>query len=273
MSVADSIRDRVGSDSDPNDGAGSGLKLVTLLTYLFLYGPILVVVLMSFDAGRYGLRWDFTTEWYASLATRSDLIDSLWLSIQIGIVVMIISTVLAVVAAFGLSRFDWPKRKGPIATYLIFVPLTLPIIIYGIGLYVFFTQLGIGRGFFPIVVGHVLYTLPFATLVVGAGVIGLDRTLEEAAMDLGADPLTTFREVTLPALMPNIVAAALFSFTLSFDEFLISFFVSGGGAVPLPVRIWGMVRADIEPEVYAISVVVLLISIAIAGMATRLRRF
>jgi spermidine/putrescine transport system permease protein len=273
MSVADSIRNRVGSASDPNDGAGSRLKLVTLLTYLFLYGPILVVVVMSFDAGRYGLRWDFTMEWYANLAARSDLLDSLWLSIQIGIVVMIISTVLAVVAAFGLSRFDWPKRKGPVATYLIFVPLTLPIIIYGIGLFVFFTQLGIGRGFFPIVVGHVLYTLPFATLVVGAGVIGLDRTLEEAAMDLGADPLTTFREVTLPALMPNIVAAALFSFTLSFDEFLISFFVSGGGTVPLPVRIWGMVRADIEPEVYAISVIVLLISIVIAAMATRLRRF
>ncbi len=268
MSVADGIRDRLGSE----DGPSPGLTAATALTYLFLYGPILVVVLMSVDAGRYGLRGELTFEWYANMAGRSDLIDALLLSVQIGLVVMVVSTVLAVVAAFGLARFEWPRRKGPIATYLVFVPLTLPIIIYGIGLFVFFTELGVGRGFVPIVVGHVMYTFPFATLVVAAGVIDLDRTLEEAAMDLGADPVTTFREVTLPALAPNVLAAALFSFTLSFDEFLISFFVSGAGAIPLPVRIWGMVRADIEPEVYAISVVVLIISITIAGLATRLRR-
>ena len=267
-----SVAGLLGRGDGADDGASTGLKAAAALTYLFLYGPILVVVLMSFDAGRYGLRWEFTGEWYANLAARGDLIDSLVLSIQIANVVMIVSTVLAVVAAFGLVRFKWPRQKGPIATYLIFVPLTLPIIIYGIGLFVFFTELGIGRGFVPIVIGHVMYTFPFATLVVAAGVMGLDRSLEEAAMDLGADPLTTFREVTLPALMPNVLAAALFSFTLSFDEFLISFFVSGGGSIPLPVRIWGMVRADIEPEVYAISVVVLVISITIAAMATRLRR-
>ena len=269
MSVADGLRDRLGS----KNRSSFALNAATVVTYLFLYGPIFVIVLMSFDAGRYGLRWEFTTEWYTSLAARGDLLGSLWLSIQIGLVVMIISTVLAVVAAFGLARFEWPRRKGPIATYLVFVPLTLPIIIYAIGLFVFFTEMGVGRGFLPIVVGHVMYTFPFAALVVAAGVLGLDRSVEEAAMDLGADPVTTFREVTLPALMPNVLAAALFSFTLSFDEFLISFFVSGGGSIPLPVRIWGMVRADIEPEVYAISVVVLLISITIATLATRLHRF
>ena len=271
MSVAGGLRERFGSGD--GDGASPGLKAAAVLTYLFLYGPIFVVVLMSFDGGRYGLRWEFTTEWYANMMGRGDLIGSLWLSVQIGVVVMVISTILAIIAAFGLTRFKWPRRKGPIATYLLFVPLTLPIIIYGIGLFVFFTEVGVGRGFFPIVVGHVMYTFPFATLVVAAGVMGLDRSLEEAAMDLGADPLTTFREVTLPALMPNVIAAALFSFTLSFDEFLISFFVSGGGSIPLPVRIWGMVRADIEPEVYAISVVVLLISITIAALATRLQRY
>ncbi|WP_290810702.1 ABC transporter permease [Halovivax sp.] len=270
MSVSDGLRDRLPSSEDRS---GVGLRAATALTYLFLYGPIIVIVLVSLDAGRYGLRYEFTTEWYRNMAGRSDLIGSLLLSVQIGIIVMIVSTVLAVVAAFGLTRFEWPRRKGPIATYLIFVPLTLPIIIYGIGLFVFFTEIGVGRGFLPIVVGHVMYTFPFATLVVAAGVLGLDRSLEEAAMDLGADPITTFREVTLPALMPNVLAAALFSFTLSFDEFLISFFVSGGGDIPLPVRIWGMVRADIEPEVYAISVVVLAISIAIAALATRLQRY
>lgn len=268
MSIGTGVQERLGLNSD----VGLGLKTAAVLTYLFLYGPIFVIVLMSFDAGRYGLRWEFTPEWYLNLAGRGDLIGSLWLSVQIGIVVMIVSTVLAVVAAFGLTRFDWPRRKGPISTYLIFVPLTLPIIIYGIGLFVFFTRIGLGRGFVPIVIGHVMYTFPFATLVVASGVIDLDRTMEEAAMDLGADPITTFREVTIPALRPNIIAAALFSFTLSFDEFLISFFVSGAGSIPLPVRIWGMVRADIEPEVYAISVVVLAISITLATAATRLRR-
>lgn len=268
-----SVADRLGLGLESRKRSKFALVGTVGLTYLFLYGPIIVILLMSFDAGRYGIRWDFTLEWYENLPARSDLVGSLFLSIQIGIVVMIVSTILAIVAAYALVRFGWPKRKGPIATYLIFVPLTLPIIIYGIGLFVFFTQIGIGRGFIPIVIGHIMYSFPFATLVVAAGVINLDRSVEEAAMDLGADRITTFREVTLPALMPNIIAAALFSFTLSFDEFLISFFVSGAGAIPLPVRIWGMVRADIEPEVYAISVVVLLISITLAGIASRLYRF
>lgn len=267
-----SITDRFGALGSRNRSK-LALSGVVALTYAFLYGPILVIFLMSFDAGQYGFRWEFTLEWYENLPARGDLIGSLFLSLQIGIVVMVVSTVLAVIAAYALVRFGWPKRKGPIATYIIFVPLTLPIIIYGIGLFVFFAELGIGRGFLAIVIGHIMYTFPFATLVVAAGVINLDRSIEEAAMDLGADRITTFREVTLPALMPNIVAAALFSFTLSFDEFLISFFVSGAGAIPLPVRIWGMVRADIEPEVYAISVVVMVISITLAGVASRLYRF
>lgn len=269
MSMSDGFLERF----DSAKRSRVALNAATALTYLFLYGPILVVVLMSFDAGRYGLRYEFTMEWYRNMLSSSTLIDALFLSVQIGVVVMIISTILAVIAAYGLVRFAWPKQKNVISTYLIFIPLTLPIIIYGIGLFVFFTQIGIGRGFLPIVIGHVMYTFPFATLVVAAGVLKLDHSLEEAAMDLGADPLTTFKEVTLPSLMPNVIAAALFSFTLSFDEFLISFFVSSGSATPLPVRIWGMVRADIEPEVYAISVVVLVISIGIAALATKLRRF
>ena len=269
MSAADGFLDRF----DSSNRSRLALNAAAALTYLFLYGPILVVVLMSFDAGRYGLRYEFTTEWYRNMLSSSSLLDPLFISVQIGVIVMIISTVLAVIAAYGLVRFAWPKQKNVVSTYLIFIPLTLPIIIYGIGLFVFFTQVGIGRGFWPIVIGHVMYTFPFATLVVAAGVLNLDRSLEEAAMDLGADPITTFREVTLPSLMPNLIAAALFSFTLSFDEFLISFFVSSGAATPLPVRIWGMVRADIEPEVYAISVLVLVISIGIAALATKLQRF
>lgn len=248
------------------------LTLVAALTYLFLYGPIIIIVLMSFDQGRYGMQFEYTLQWYRDLPEATNLVDGLVLSIQVGIIVMIISTVLAVIAAYALVRFEWPRRKSPLFVYVVLIPLTLPIIIYGIGLFVFFTHVGLGRGLIPIIIGHVIYTLPFAILVVAAGVVGLEKSIEEAAMDLGADELTTFREVTIPMLMPNIIAAALFSFTLSFDEFLIALFVAGDGYFTLPVRIWGMVRADLDPEVWSISVVILIISIGLAAVATRLER-
>jgi ABC-type spermidine/putrescine transport system permease subunit II len=246
--------------------ADYALSGATLATYVFLYAPIAVVVILSFQSGGGGL--GFTLEWYESLLHREDLYGSLFLSIRIAVLVMVITTLLGLIAAFGIVRFGWPRRKGGITAYVA-LPMMLPIIVYSIGLFIVLINLNVPRGVPAVVLGHVIYTLPFATFVVVSGMQDFDKSVEEAAMSLGADELQTVWEVTLPLLKPSLIAAALFSFTLSFDEFLIAFFVSGSDST-LPVRIWTMVRTDIAPEVYSISVIVLIISIGVASMATRL---
>lgn len=246
-----------------------GLNAATAGTYLFLYGPILVVVALSFKTG--GRGFGFTLEYYGALLNAQELTSALFLSLKIALIVMVITTILSIMASFGIVRYAWPKRTG-LATAYISLPLILPVIVYAIGLFAVLSNFGIQRGQNVIILGHVIYALPFATLVMTSGLQDFDKSMEEAAMDLGGDELTIMREVTLPLLAPSIIAAALFSFTLSFDEFLIAFFVGGFGDTTLPVAIWSQVRQGISPVIYSISVVVLVISISLAGLATRLER-
>lgn len=246
-----------------------GLDTATVGMYVFLWAPIFVVIALSFITGGRGL--GFTFDHYEALLQEEALLDALFLSVRIGLIVTVISTILSIMAAFGIVRYAWPKRKG-LATAYISLPLLLPVIVYAIGLFAVLSNLGLDRGEGAIILGHIVYVLPFATLVMVSGLQDFDKSLEEAAMDLGGDELTIMREVTLPMLAPSIIAAALFSFTLSFDEFLIAFFVGGLGDVTLPMEIWARVRHGITPVIYSISVVVLLISISIAALATRLER-
>lgn len=244
-----------------------GLNTATAATYLYLYAPIFVVIALSFKAGGGG--FGFTLQYYEDLLTATALIDSLLLSVKIALIVMVVATVLGLMAGFGIVRYGWPKNKGVVTAY-VSLPLMLPVIVYAIGLFVVLANLGMQRGQNAIILGHVVYALPFATLVIVSGLQDFDSTLEEAAMDLGGDELATMKEVTLPLLGPSIVAAALFSFTLSFDEFLIAFFVGGLGDTTLPMTIWAMVRRGLSPLIYSISVVILIISMTIATLATRL---
>ncbi|MFC4245967.1 ABC transporter permease [Natribaculum luteum] len=246
-----------------------GLNAATAGTYLYLYAPILVVVALSFKKGGEG--FGFTLEYYKALLSAQALTSALLLSVKIALVVMVITTILSIMASFGIVRYTWPKRKSFAMAYLS-LPLMLPVIVYAIGLFAVLSNLGLQRGEGAIIIGHIVYALPFATLVMVSGLQDFDTSLEEAAMDLGGDELTIMREVTLPLLAPSIIAAALFSFTLSFDEFLIAFFVGGLGDTTLPMEIWSRVRRGITPEIYSISVVVLVISISIAALATRLER-
>jgi len=246
-----------------------GLNTATAATYLYLYAPIFVVIALSFKAGGGG--FGFTLEYYYDLLGAEEIVSSLVLSLKIALIVTVITTILGLMAAFGIVRYDWPKRKGSVTAY-ISLPLMLPAIVYAIGLFVVLSNMGLQRGQNAIILGHVVYTLPFATLVIVSGLQDFDTSLEEAAMDLGADQISTMREVTLPLLGPSILAAVLFSFTLSFDEFLIAFFVGGGGDITLPMQIWSMVRRDLSPLVYSISVIILLISMTLATLATRLER-
>jgi len=245
------------------------LDTATLLTYVYLYAPILVVVAYSFRTGGGG--FGFSLDYYYALLEADALLEALTLSVKIALIVTVIATVLGTMAGFGIVRHGWPKHKGTVTAY-VSLPLMLPVIVYAIGLFVVLSNLGLQRGQNAIILGHIIYVLPFATLVIVSGLQNFDETLEEAAQDLGGDQLAILREVTLPLLKPSIIAAALFSFTLSFDEFLIAFFVGGRGDVTLPMQIWSMVRRGLSPEIYSISVVILAISMTIAALATRLER-
>jgi ABC-type spermidine/putrescine transport system permease subunit II len=243
------------------------LNLSALATYLFLYAPIMVVVYLSFDARTGNL--SVTLEWYQNLLSAGDLISSLIFSLQIAIGTMTISTALGTILAFGLLRSDWLPGKDLLTGYLT-MPMMLPVVSYAVALFVFVSTFGLGTGALAILVGHVVYTLPFAMLVMLSGVREVDKELEEAAADLGADNVQITRHVTLPLLKPSLISASLFTFTLSFDEFLIAFFLSSGsGKATLPVEIWTMVREAIAPEVYAISVIVLVGSFIIASLAVK----
>lgn len=246
-----------------------GLNAATAGTYVYLYAPILVVIALSFETGGQG--FGFTLDYYESLLDAQALTNALLLSLKIALIVMVITTILSLMASFGIVRYAWPKRKS-LAIVYISLPLMLPVIVYAIGLFAVLSNIGVQRGEGAIILGHIVYALPFATLVMVSGLQDFDTSLEEAAMDLGGDELTIMREVTLPLLAPSIVAAALFSFTLSFDEFLIAFFVGGLGDTTLPMAIWSRVRHGLTPEIYSISVVVLVISISIASLASRLER-
>jgi len=246
-----------------------GLRAATAMTFVFLYAPLFIIVLLSFQTGDTSL--GLSLDYYYQLLDATSLLEALYLSIRIAIVVMVISTTLGILAGLGIVRYAWPDNTKAVLA-LFSIPLTLPIIVYAFGLFVVTTYFAIPRGATAIVLGHIVYVLPFAALVMVSGLQDFDSELEEAAMDLGANELTTAREVTLPLLKPSILAAALFSFTLSFDEFLIAYFVGGKGDITLPMQIFTMVRRGISPTVYSISTLILVLSGGLAWVALQLER-
>ncbi|HEX3927203.1 MAG TPA: ABC transporter permease [Gemmatimonadales bacterium] len=220
--------------------------------YVALHLPLLLLVIWSFNASRSGARWDgFTLHWYQLLLQRGDLWIALRTSLVVGVVATVASTVLGTFAALAMHR--GPQRAATAIEASLVVPIVTPEIVAGISLLILFGAMGIRLGLVTVIVAHITFCLPFTMLVVLARLRGMDRTLEDAALTLGADELTAFRRITVPLLMPGIVAAALLAFTLSFDDFIITFFTAGAGTTTLPLVIYGMVRRTVEPTVNALS--------------------
>ncbi len=238
-------------------------KLVTWFAFLLLYVPLVVLVVYSFlgpvDPATGTRPWSL--HWYGKAFSNSLVLDSLNMSLWVGFWSMLGATVLGTMAALALQRSRFPGRAAFDA--LVHVPLIMPEIVLGLALLIWFVLLRITLGSFSIILAHVTFSMSYVIITVKARLDGFDRQLEEAARDLGASPTQVFLKVTLPLIWPGILSGALMAFTLSFDDFLITFFTAGVGSDTLPLKIYSMIKFGVTPEINALSTVMLVATFAL----------
>ncbi len=244
---------------------------LSLVVYAFLHVPILVLVVFSFNDSKFSVDWaGFTLGWYYRLLERPDILRGLKASLIVGGASTVISAILGTMIALALARHRFRGRTA--LEGFLYVPIVTPEIVVGISLLILFALVKIPLGLTTIVIAHVAFCVSFVVIVVLARLEGMDGTLEEAAMILGADEITTFWKVTVPQLWPGILSGALLAFTMSFDDFVITSFVSGSGSSTLPIVVYGMVRRNVEPSINAISTIILLVTTGLIYVADRLAR-
>jgi spermidine/putrescine transport system permease protein len=242
------------------------------LVVAFLYVPIVVMMVMAFNRSPlYQVPIVFDTVWFEALAQNDKLIDAAIHSVELAVANTIIATALGTMAALAFARYRFRGRT--LLQLLLFPPITIPWLIIGIAMLILFFWTGIGRGLHAVLLGHVALSLPYVVVVVGARLSSFPPALEEAAATLGATPWTTFRRVTAPLLAPGMVAAALFAFAVSFDQFVISYFLSAPGLSTLPVEIYSAIRKGFTPEINAVSTIIILVSMSLMLLVARFYRF
>ena len=230
----------------------------------FLYLPIVLLVIYSFNASRLVTVWGgFSTRWYVALFQDQQMLDAIWVTARVGLVSATLATVLGSLAAIALTRTG--RFRGRLLfSGMIYAPLVMPEVILGLSLLLLFVALGLPRGIWTVIVSHTTMTLCYATVVVQARLSSFDRSLEEAALDLGCTPFQAFFAVILPNIAPAIAAAWMLAFTLSLDDLVIASFTSGPGSTTLPMRIYSQVRLGVNPEINAVST--LLIGMVATGV-------
>lgn len=233
------------------------------LGFAFLYAPIVILVIYSFNASRLVTVWGgWSLRWYAELLGDRAMTDAALASLGIALASSTLATVLGTAAALALARFG--RFRGRLAfAAMIYAPLVMPEVITGLSLLLLFVAVDLDRGFVTVVIAHTTLTLCFVTVIVQARLAGFDRSLEEAAMDLGCPPGRTFLVVTLPLIMPAVIAGFLLAFSLSLDDLVIASFTTGPGATTLPIRIYSEVRLGVKPEINAVCTMF----IAVIGVA------
>ena len=247
------------------------LKLFMGVFFLFLFAPIALVVLFSFNSSRSLQDFQgFSTRWYETFFESQSLRDSLVASLEIALITMVIATILGTLLAYGLVRAR--TRVSGSLNVLMLVPLVTPEIVAGASALLLFTQVKLDLSLTTIILAHITFSISYVTVVVRARLVALSREVEDASMDLGATRWQTFRLVTLPALWPAVLAAGLLVFALSFDDFVLSFFTTGESPQPLPVRIWTQIRFGVRPTINAIGTFMLVISVVTIGLALLLPR-
>lgn len=240
------------------------------LIYLFLYLPIAILFVYSFNTSKLNAVWTgFTFDWYVKLMNNSDVLDATYTSLLVAVVSTVFATMIGTLAAVGMYRYHFRGKTALDA--MLYLPIVIPEIVMGISMLALFAQLKVPLGFWTLVAAHITFSIPFVVVVVKARLDGFDKSIEEAAMDLGATPWQTFIKVTLPVIAPGVIAAALLAFTLSIDDVIISFFVAGPGSATLPLKIFSMVKFGVTPEINALSTLMLLVTLCIAIMAERIR--
>ncbi|MEW2441924.1 ABC transporter permease [Micromonospora marina] len=241
---------------------------VALLVLGYLTLPIMVVAGLSFNRPSSRLSYDFNEftldNWKQPCAT-ADMCDAVVRSMQIGLIATVVSTLLGTLMAFALVRHSFRGRSG--LNGLIFLPMATPELVMGTSLLALFVAAGVPQGFWTIVIAHVMFCVSFVVVTVKARLAGMDRRLEEAAMDLYASEWQTFRRITLPLVLPGIVAAALLAFSLSFDDFIITNF-NAGTTVTFPMYVWGASQRGIPPQVNVIGTAMFVIALLLVGASS-----
>lgn len=244
--------------------------LFTLLMFAFMYVPILILAIYSFNESRFSANWTgFSLKWYASLLQDTRLLSSLRDTLFVGFFAVSISAVLGTMMAVGLFKYKFPGKSLYLG--MSYLPLIIPDIAIAVATLVFLVSVGLSRSIWAIVAAHIVFCLAYIAVVVSTRLSGLNPSLEEAALDLGATPTQAFIKVLLPELMPAILSGCLLAFVLSMDDLLISSFTAGEGANTLPMEIFSRVRTGIKPDINALSVVLILFSGVLAFTAEYLR--
>ncbi|HVR70532.1 MAG TPA: extracellular solute-binding protein [Vicinamibacteria bacterium] len=248
-----------------------GLGAVAAAVYLFLYAPLLVLVAFSFNRGRLSASWDgFTLDWYARLAANPALLTSLRNTLVVALATTALATVLATAGALAFHRHRF-RHRGAMEAAIV-LPMVVPEIVLAGSLLLLFAALGLRLGFLTLVLAHVGFSVSYAVVVVRARLAGFERSLEEAAMDLGAGPWRTLLHVTFPAIAPGVLAAALLVFALSVDDYVVSSFVAGVGSTTLPLHVYSMVKSGVSPEINAASTLLLVATSLLLFAAWRLEQ-
>ncbi|HVB51180.1 MAG TPA: ABC transporter permease [Acidimicrobiales bacterium] len=254
------------------------LPTYSWLVIAYLVFPIVVMIIYSFNRVIGGLQlvsfsWNgFTDEWYRQWSNVPGLTSAFWLSIRLALISTIIATALGTALAIALVRYRAQRFRGRVAIeQVLFLNIAAPEIVMGAGLLGFFVTFNIARGFLTLVLAHVMFSIAYVTVTVRARLSGFDRSLEEASYDLGARPMTTFRLVTLPLILPGVLAGALMAFALSIDDFVTSNFVSGSNP-PFPVWVYGVTRVGIPPQVFVFGTAIFTVGIGFALMSIVMSR-
>jgi putrescine transport system permease protein len=236
------------------------------LGFAFLYLPILLLVIYSFNASKLVTVWaGFSTRWYVELFNNSDMLNAAWVTLRVALFSATLATVLGTMAAYVLVRAG-RFRGRTLFSGMVYSPLVMPEVITGLSLLLLFIALGIGRGMMTVVLAHTTFAMCYVSVVVSSRLVSFDRSLEEAALDLGCTPFDAFFSVTLPIIAPSVIAGWLLAFTLSLDDLVIASFTTGPGATTLPIKIYSAVRLGVSPEINALSTI--LIAIVAVGVIT-----
>jgi spermidine/putrescine transport system permease protein len=241
------------------------LWAAALIAYAFLYVPLAIVVVYSFNDSRLNAEWvGFTLDWYRRLFDNAEMVAAAGNSLLIALVASLVSTVLGTTA--GVAMYRYRLKLLPI---LVLTPIAIPEILMGVSLLIFFVLLNFTLGLVSVALAHIAFCIGFVAIVVRARLAGMDETLTEAARDCGATPWQAFRRITLPLIMPGVIAGALMAFTLSIDDFVITFFTAGAGTVTLPLQIYSMIKIAVTPEVNAVSTLLMLLTLVLIVIATK----
>jgi len=244
------------------------------LGFAFLYLPIVLLVIYSFNASRLVTVWGgFSTKWYGELLNNQQLLDAAWVTVRVAFLSATVATVLGTLAAVALVRYG-RFRGRTLFSGMIYAPLVMPDVITGLSLLLLFVAIGLDRGFWTIVLAHITFSMCFVAVVVQSRLVTFDTSLEEAALDLGCPPGKTFLVVTLPIILPAVVAGWMLAFTLSLDDLVIASFTTGPGATTLPMRIYSQVRLGVTPEINAVCTIligIVTVGVIAASIATKRR--